>query len=134
MKIININGYDSVLLEDAWQELFNKGFHPISGPIHLNDYENYAVFDNTNKEIGVVSFWVDDFTIKCDLVIQMIYVKPENRKKGVSRAIHEFLIGYCKLNNIGLISYAVNNKNKPMLAAQSKYKSCDKYTIFQYRV
>lgn len=116
-------------------ELQKKGFLPKLNPIYdLDDGDCFVAYDEEGNEAGVIAWWVDDLTAVGDATVFLVYVKPEFRCQGVSEYLHEALIGYCKLNNIGLISYAVHNHNKKMLAAQEKRKPVNKYTIFQYEV
>lgn len=116
----------------GWDELVKRGLHP-----SLSYYEeelNHIVATFKNINVGVLSYWVDGMVKGSDANVMMIFVSPEYRKKGISKRLHEEFKRQCKVKSIKFISYAVNNKNKPMLAAQSKYKSSDKYTIFQYEV
>ncbi|WP_444997265.1 GNAT family N-acetyltransferase [Aliikangiella sp. IMCC44359] len=117
----------------GWDELVESGLHPSLSYYDESELQ-HLIATHKGKIIGVLSYWIDDMIEGSDANVMMVYVDPKYRQRGISHQLHEEFKVYCKINSIRFISYAVNNKNKPMLAAHAKYQSYDKYTIFQYEV
>ena len=131
-----VNYYGGPMIDEGWIELVENGFHPKidGGLINTEEFKTIIAYDRSGYYLGVLSFWVDNLVLGGDAIVQMVYVKPEYRKEGISVILHEALRAYCFINHIKYISYDVHSQNKAALATHKKRKPLHQYKTFQYEV
>ncbi len=120
------------IYQEGWKELVAKGYDdPITQD---NNGVHHIVAKQGRKQIGVISWYVDEAYEVPQVVVMLAYVRPHWRKKGIVKRLHNSLVETCEANGWGAINYTVNTSNLAMRATMRKMVGTPEFLTFQHTV
>jgi GNAT superfamily N-acetyltransferase len=111
------------LYVEGWKEVANRGFHaPVErSNLSLKDHYTIIIQDVTHGEtdIGIVAYFRNEM-VPDEIVVNMFYIKPEYRGKGLSKKLFTAFRDKCVDNGFSNITFGVHRDNTRMRKVMEK--------------
>lgn len=123
----------NTIYREGWNDLINNGYEEPITPD--NNGVHHIVAKRGRKQIGVISWSIDEAYKVPQVNVMLAYVRPEYRRNGIFKRLHRSLVELCKANGWGVINYRVSARDRAMCKAQAKFLGADlRSYIFQHEV